>query len=115
VLVHQPKDQGDNSELNQELTKENSQEIANRLTAGKQRREYYEDNYAGEPQIELEHPDVEGKQGRTNNLTAKGDITLLLATATGHKQWMAMLLEDALDLGLGKRSFQFAFLILDLP
>ena len=47
-------------------------------------------------------------------MAAEGDVTLLLAVAAGHKKWMAMLLEDGLDFGFGKRSVQLAFLVLDL-
>jgi hypothetical protein len=90
------------------------QEIAYRLTAGKQSREYYEYDYAGKAQIEFQHAGVEGKQSRANNLAAERYIALLLAIATSHKQRMAMLLEDGCNLGLGERAPYFAFLILDL-
>jgi hypothetical protein len=114
MLVHQPKNHGHYRELNEELIKKDLQEIAYRLTAGKQGREDYEYNYTGETQVEFQHADIEREQGRADNLTAEGYITLLLAVAAGHKKWMAMLLEDGLDLGLGKRSFQFAFFVLYL-
>ena len=114
MLVHQPKNHGHYRELNEELIKKDLQEIAYRLTAGKQSRKNYEYNYAGKTQVEFQHPDVEGKQSRADNLTAEGYVTLVLAVAAGHKEWMAMLLEDGFDLGLGKRSFQFAFFVLYL-
>jgi hypothetical protein len=114
VLVHEPKDHGYDRELNEELIKKNLREIAYRLTARKQGCKYYEDNHAGEAEVKFQHPDVKGKQSGADNLSAEGDITLLLTVAAGHKKWMAMLLEDGLDFGFGKRSLQPAFLVLDL-
>jgi hypothetical protein len=102
------------SQTESELERENLQDTANRLAAGKQGRENYEYDCAGQTQVEFQHADIEGEQGRADNLTAEGDITLFLAVAAGHKKWMAMLLENGFDLGLGKRSFQFAFFVLYL-